>query len=123
VKSIPAPREFAADEFVETAYLMASDSDPGRIPAVQAVRAGKERIALERGAIVQYQNRRIAVSAPKKRSRRIAELREGRGTPPVLLDAFDGRYVLYRMGNVYWVYGLRENRKAILFRGPGLLEW
>jgi hypothetical protein len=122
-RSIPPPREFGADEFVESTYLLGNGAEPGRTPTLPPVRASKDSIALERGANVRYANGKIVVSVPGKRARTIAEVPPGCGPSLSLSDAFDGRYVLYRMNGVYWVYGLRENRKAVLYRGRGPLEW
>ena len=122
--SIPLQREFAADEFVEASYLLGNGELDG-LP-VQPIHESKDRIALERGASVQYANRKIVVAAPKQAARTIAAettLAPGCGPSLSLMDAFNGRYVLYRASNVYWIYGLRENRKAILYRGAGVLEW
>ena len=123
-RSIPPLREFAADEFVEGSYLLGEGEVPRTRPLA---RAGKDTIALERGAVVRSANGKIIVSSPRTKSRTIAEISPKSGSdcrPEVtLLDAFDGRYVLYRFNSDYWIYGLRENRKAILFSGAGMVEW
>jgi hypothetical protein len=123
VKTIPAPREFGADEFVESSYLQGDGAAPGEGIARRPVRAGKDSIALERGANVRYANGKIVVSIPGKRPLAIAEPAAGCEPSLSLLDAFEGRYILFRMNGVYWIYGVRENRKAILFAGPDSLDW
>lgn len=123
VKTMPAPREFGADEFVESSYLLGNGDAPGEGTARRPVRAGKDGIALERGANVRYANGKIVVSIPGKRPLAIAQLAAGCETSLSLLDAFEGRYILYRLNGVYWIYGVRENRKAILLAGPASLDW
>ena len=120
---IPAPREFGADEFAEGAYLLGNGAGPNGLAALQPVHAAKNSIALEGRANIRNEGGTIIVSVPHESPRTIAEAAPGCGAGPLLLDAFDGRYVLYRMTGAYWIYGLRENRKAILYRGAGLLEW
>jgi hypothetical protein len=117
-KSIPSPREFGADEFLEGAYLLGERAAPNGSNPRPGVHEHKDSIALERGANVRYANRRIVVTAPGRRARTI-----GCGPRIKLLDAFEGRYVFYRTGNRYWIYGLRESRKAVLFDGAAPLEW
>lgn len=124
-KAIQAPREFGADEFVESSYLLGNGVEAGK--SFKPVRASKDSIALERGANVQHANGKIVVSVPRQQPRTIADNKAipplGCGPSLALFDAFDGRYVLYRVNGVYWIYGLRENRKAILYRGSAYLEW
>lgn len=41
-----------------------------------------------------------------------------------LYAAFDGRYLLYAKGGTYWIYGVDERRKAILWDRPDtILVW
>ena len=40
------------------------------------------------------------------------------------LDAFDQRYIIYRVERNYWLYGVEENRKAFLYGKDGSdLAW
>ncbi len=121
-RSLPPPREFGADEFVEGSYLL------GRGALTEsAVRANAHpnigRVALEGGANATIANGKITVSRPRQRPRVVAHVPASCNPSPGLLAAFDERYVLYRTDRTYWIYGLKENREAILYSGPSALDW
>lgn len=117
VKSIPPSREFGADEFAEGAYLLGKSVESG----APLNNPSTDSIALEPGS-VQRMGGKIVLSAPNRRDRIIAAPDASCGEIR-LLAAFGGRYVLYSIGQVFWIYGTGENKRAILHRGEARLVW
>lgn len=117
VKSIPPVREFGADEFAEGAYLLGKSVESG----TPAINPSTDSIALERGSVRRVGGK-IVLSAPNRRDRIIATQDDTCGEIR-LLAAFGGRYVLYSIGQVFWIYGTGENKRAILHRGAARLVW
>ncbi len=117
VKSIPPSREFGADEFAEGAYLLGKSVESG-LPINDP---STDSIALERGSLRTIGGK-IVLSAPNRRDR-IAAMPDAACGELRLLAAFGGRYVLYSVGKVFWIYGTGENRRAILYSGEARLAW
>lgn len=117
VKSIPPQREFGADEFAEGAYLLGKSVESG----ASLNNPSTDSIALERGTVRRIGGK-IVLSAPNRRDRIIAMPNASCGEIR-LLAAFGGRYVLYSIGDVFWIFGIVENRQAILHRGAARLVW
>ncbi len=117
VKSIPPSREFGADEFAEGAYLLGKSVESG----APLNNPSTDSIALEPGSVRRIEGK-IVLSAPNRRDRIIATQDAACGEIR-LLAAFGGRYVLYSIGDVFWIYGTSENKRAILFQGEGRLVW
>lgn len=117
VKSIPPPREFGADEFAEGAYLLGKPVAAGAPP----INPGTDIIVLGRGRLSKAGGT-IHYTAPGRPPRTIAVSLPSCGELR-LLAAFDERYAVYAVGSVIWIYGLKENRRAVLYRGQGRLLW
>jgi hypothetical protein len=117
VKSIPPSREFGADEFAEGAYLLGKSVESG----TSSNNPSTDSIALERGSLRRIGGK-IVLSTPNRRDRVIVTPDASCGEIR-LLAAFGGRYVLYSIGSVFWIYGTAENRRAILYSGEARLVY
>jgi hypothetical protein len=117
VKSIPPLREFGTDEFTEGAYLLGKPLEAGAPPS----NPGTDSIALERG-VLRKAGGTIVLTLPGRPARTIAAPAAACGELR-LLAAFGGRYGLYSIGRTIWIYGIAENRRAVLYRGDGRLVW
>ena len=99
------------------------------LPVTTLEAAGGIRVSLA-------DRRSLIVMKPNGASRTIAEIPASAtassdapvvgciGHSIALLAVFDGRYVIYTHDGAYWVYGVEEDRKALLSDRPGtLLTW